>query len=78
MVHVDTYAEMVAWLCDCCLVVTSSSDAMYCIASNYDPGCLFLSSNFSPWPLNETGNYTRPAYILVAIKVFWVMNFNGR
>ena len=27
------------------------------------PGCLFLSSNFSPRPLNEAGNYTRMVFI---------------
>ena len=27
------------------------------------PGCLFLSSNFLPWLLNETGDYTRPAFM---------------
>ena len=27
------------------------------------PGRLFLSSNFSPWPLNKTSNYTRLAFI---------------
>ena len=34
----------------------------YRIASNL-PRHLFLSSNFSPWPLNETGDYTRPVFI---------------
>ena len=71
--------EMVAWFCDCCLVVTTSSDAMYYIASNYDPRRLFLSSNFSPLALNKIGDYTRLVFIslrLVAIKVFWAMNFN--
>ena len=28
------------------------------------PGYLFISSNFSPQPLNETGNFTRPAFII--------------
>ena len=33
----------------------------YCLELR--PGHLFLSSNFLPWLLNETGDYTRPAFI---------------
>ena len=43
---------------------------MYCLI--LWPGCLFLSSNFSPRPLNETGNYMRP--VLITWK-FWIKAF---
>ena len=37
------------------------------------PGCLFLSSNFSPWLLNKTSDYTRLAFISWSSesKFFW-------
>ena len=33
----------------------------YCF--KFWPGHLFFSSKFLPWPLNETGDYTRPVFI---------------
>ena len=38
-------------------------DTLHTVLPQIWPGRLFLSSNFSPRPLNKTSDYTRPAFI---------------
>ena len=59
--HTYIYTYMHAHIHTCIHTYTYRLQLPYCL--KLWPGHLFLSSNFSPWPLNETGDYTRLAFI---------------
>ena len=57
--HLRVYHPFEASITAFCVPLITN--LLYCL--KLWPRRLFLSSNFSPRPLNETGNYTRPAFI---------------